>query len=326
MRILRLEPIMIRFDKALGAMSAPDATARPFARAVAAIDFSSASLAAARWATTHVAPQCEVIVAHIIAAPRPSGDDGHIDSAALRARLRDVPALRGGLGGFAATLDAVTARTIVRVGQVSHWLNVLAGETNASLVILGRRSDAHRRGIGEPSVLERTARRTTASVLVVPEGTTAPPRHVIVAVDRSAVAECALIRAYVLSRRLACPLTVLHVVSPTVEEYDRVIRSSRARPVRTSTAKPTAAQPASAHFAATWISNTLERTGVDDRRIRVAIGDPAREIIATAEQHEAPLIVVGKRGDDGAPEGATGSVARELLARTPFPVLAVSGD
>jgi len=276
---------MIRFEKALGAMSAPDATTRPFGRAVAAIDFSSASLGAARWATTYVAPRSEVIVAHIIAAPRPSTDDGHIDSSALRARLRDVPALRGGLGGFAATLDASTARTIVRVGQVSHWLSVLARETNASLVILGRRSDAHRRGIGEPSVLERTARRTRASVLMVPEGTTAPPHHIIVAVDRSAIAERALIRA----------------------------------------AKPTDAQPASAHFAATWISNTLRRTGVDeDRRIRVAIGDPAREIIATAEQHEAPLIVVGKRGDDGAPEGATGSVARELLARAPFPVLAVS--
>jgi nucleotide-binding universal stress UspA family protein len=323
---LRLEPIiMIRFEKALGAMSAPDATTRPFGRAVAAIDFSSASLGAARWATTYVAPRSEVIVAHIIAAPRPSTDDGHIDSSALRARLRDVPALRGGLGGFAATLDASTARTIVRVGQVSHWLSVLARETNASLVILGRRSDAHRRGIGEPSVLERTARRTRASVLMVPEGTTAPPHHIIVAVDRSAIAERALIRAYALARRIACPFTVLHVVSPTVEEYDRVIRSSRVRPIRTSAAKPTDAQPASAHFAATWISNTLRRTGVDeDRRIRVAIGDPAREIIATAEQHEAPLIVVGKRGDDGAPEGATGSVARELLARAPFPVLAVS--
>jgi nucleotide-binding universal stress UspA family protein len=75
------------------------------------------------------------------------------------------------------------------------------------------------------------------------------------------------------------------------------------------------------------MSKTLERTGVrDEPRMRVAIGDPAREIIATAEQHEAPLIVVGKRGDDDAPEGAIGSVARELLGRAPFPVLAVSGD
>jgi nucleotide-binding universal stress UspA family protein len=318
---------MIRFEKSLGASTAPDATTRLFARAVAAIDFSSASLAAARWATTHVAPKSDLIVAHIIAAPRPSPDDGHIDRAALRSRLRDIPALRGGLDGFAATLDAATARTIVRVGQVSHWLSVLAGESHASLVILGRRVDAHRRGIGEPSVLERTARRARASVLMVPERTTEAPRHVIVAVDRSAAAERALIRAHALARELVCPLTVLHVVSPTVEEYDRVIRSSRARPVQTLATKPNVAQPASTQFAAAWMSKTLERTGVrDEPRVRVAIGDPAREIIATAEQHEAPLIVVGKRGDDDAPEGAIGSVARELLGRAPFPVLAVSGD
>src|SRR4029450_7676154 len=118
------------------------------------------------------------------------------------------------------------------------------------------------------------------------------PRQIIVAVDRSGLAERALMHAHALARRLTSPLTVLHVVSPTVEEYDRVIRSSRARPVQTSVARPTAAQPASAQFAAAWMAKTLERTGVhEDRRIRVAIGDPAREIIATAEQHESTLIV-----------------------------------
>jgi nucleotide-binding universal stress UspA family protein len=35
--------------------------------------------------------------------------------------------------------------------------------------------------------------------------------------------------------------------------------------------------------------------------------------------------VLGKRGADGAPRGSLGSVARELVARCPAPVLAVEG-
>lgn len=313
---------MIRSQSAAAALTAADAPVHAFGRAVAAIDFGSASLAAARWAMAHVSPKSELILAHIIPAP-PSSEDGRVDRALLRAQLREVPALNGGLGGFGATLDAAAARTVVRIGQVSRWLSVLAAEADASLVILGRRSDAHRRGVGEPNVLERTARRTRASVLVVPEGTTERPRRIIAAVDRSATAERALERAHALARRLDCPLSVLHVVSPTVEEYDRVIRSRRARLARPSAAKPAVAEPVRAQDAARWIARLLATSLHDRRDIRVAIGDSAREIIATAEQHEMPLIVVGKRGDDGAPDGATGSVARELLTRAPFPVLAV---
>ena len=55
------------------------------------------------------------------------------------------------------------------------------------------------------------------------------------------------------------------------------------------------------------------------------MGDPAREIVRTAMQHESPLVVVGLRGADDAPPGSIGSVTRELLTRGPMPVLAVDG-
>jgi nucleotide-binding universal stress UspA family protein len=311
---------MFRSQSATGAALAPDAAFHVFERAVVAVDFSPASLAAARWAAAHVAPRSEVIVAHVIAAPRISAAAADIDRALLRAQLREAPALRGGLGGFAATLNVAAARTVVRVGQVSYWLSVLAAESDAKLVVLGRRLDAQRRGIGEPSVLERTTRRARSSVLVVPEGAVNSPRHVVAAVDHSATATRALACADGLARQLDCPLTVVHVASPTVEQYDRVIRSTRSRPALIA---PTDAEPMIAEQAVAWITERLARLGAhDERRIRIAIGDPTREIIAHAERFDAPLIVVGKRGDDGAPESATGSVARELLARAPFPVLA----
>lgn len=186
----------------------------------------------------------------------------------MRERLAEAPALRGGLGGFAATLELAAARLVVRLGRASHWLSLIAAESEASLLVLGRRVDSNRRGVGEPNVLERSARRTHASVLVVPEGATAAPRHVVAAIDCSPISSRVLDVAGAIARLNACDLSVIHVNGP---------------------------------------------------------GHPAREIIAAMQEHNAPLIVAGKRGDDGAPIGSIGSVARGLLSRAPVPVLAIDG-
>jgi nucleotide-binding universal stress UspA family protein len=58
--------------------------------------------------------------------------------------------------------------------------------------------------------------------------------------------------------------------------------------------------------------------------VKTTVGDPAREIASVALEYGSALVVVGKRGADGAPLGSIGSVARELLTRAPVPVLAVS--
>jgi nucleotide-binding universal stress UspA family protein len=59
-------------------------------------------------------------------------------------------------------------------------------------------------------------------------------------------------------------------------------------------------------------------------RTEVAVGDPAREIAATAASVAGTIVVVGMRGADEAPPGSIGSVVRELLTRAPIPVLAVN--
>ncbi len=259
---------MIELRNAAAAPPTRDAPPHVFARILAAIDFSSASLAATRWATAHVARQSRAVLAHIIAAPRSLRGDGHLDRTELRERLAEVPALRGGLGGFAATLELAAARLVVRLGRASHWLSLIAAESEASLLVLGRRVDSNRRGVGEANVLERSARRTNASVLVVPEGATAPPRHVVAAIDHSPISSRVLDVAGAIARLSACDLSVIHVDGP---------------------------------------------------------GHPAREIMDAVRDLDAPLIVAGKRGDDGAPVGSIGSVARGLLSRAPVPVLAIDG-
>lgn len=301
-----------------------------FSRVLLAIDFGSASLGAARWATTYVARAADAVLTHVV----PSTDsslctDGTPAGKQVSLR-RMTPALVGGLGGFAATLGVAGYRSIVRVGPPSRCLAGIASETGSSLVVLGRRSDANRTGIGEPNVIERIARRTTSSVLVIPEGTTSAPDRIVVAVDESDFASHALDIASRLARMHEIPLTVLHVLPPTVGAYDRVIRSTKriaagARS-RVANAQPrTAVPPSLASSTARWLvqlgraHNVLGRDATE-----VAVGDPVREIARTAIEQGPSLVVVGMRGADEAPRGSVGSVARELITRGPIPVLVVN--
>lgn len=297
-----------------------------FSRVVAGIDFSSASLAAARWATEHVARNARAIVSHVVPPPEGDWGDDRFDRAQLRELQLTNPTLFGGLDAFATTLKVASVRAIVRIGRASHWLNALVTNARASLLVLGRRIDANRRGVGEPNVLERSARRTQASVLVVPEGMAEGPRHIIAAVDESDMSERVLLHADALAQMHECPLVVLHVVPPTLGTYARVLDAPRGRTnVREQTEAAVTAQRQPMERAERWLTTLTRDRRLSSRpQIVVRSGDPVRETVASTREFAAPLVIVGKRGVDHAPRGSIGSVARELLTRTRIPVLAVS--
>jgi nucleotide-binding universal stress UspA family protein len=305
--------------------ASPDAT---FSRVLLGIDFSPASLSAARWATAHVAPRANALLSHVLPFPQQSdaGDDGERTRADSLHRLK--PALVGGLGGFAATLDVASARSILRVGRPSHWLSVVANDEDVTLLVLGRRADANRVRVGEPNVIERTARRTGASVLVVPECAVEPPTHIIAAVDESRFAPPVLREALRLARLHEARMTVLHVMSPAAGAYERVLRAT-SRLLESNQAGRVAGRPSAPNALPLrmprWLIELRQSFDVGDGdRTEVAMGDPAREITAIARSSGPALVVIGLRGGDDAPVGSIGSVARELLTRAPLPVLAVS--
>ena len=292
------------------------------------IDFGTASLAAARWAVANVAPRSEAILAHVM----PHADlDGHEEGGTPGVQtLRELrPGIAGGLGGFAATLGASSVRSVLRSGSPSHWLSTIANEAEASLVVLGRRSDANRTRVGEPNVIERVARRTSASVLVVPERTAESVARVVAAVDDSPFAPRVLAAAARLARMHELALSIVHVLSPVMGTYARVGRPSR------GSSSEDADFPAPAPHAAPlrlpirvgrWLVELASAHRALSRdRMEVTIGDPARELTRAATPNEQTLVVVGMRGADGAPPGSVGSVARELLTRGMMPVLAVNG-
>lgn len=296
---------------------------RMFERVVLAVDFGPASLAAARWATTHVALDPEAILAHV-APPNASGELELLSDS----KQRTSTAIAGGLDGFAATLAVSSAKSVTRIGRPSHWLSAIANDAEASLLVLGRRADANRTRVGEPNVIERAARRTGASVLVVPEGTTQPLVHVLAAVDESDAAPGVIDVARHLARTHDVPLTLVHVLSPAAEPYARVRGPTRTQMHSRVLAVEAARTPSTgglpAHTAR-WLLEIARSSGLLERdRAVVRMGDPVREITATASAVASTLVVVGMRGADDAPAGSVGSVARELLTRAPMPVLAVN--
>ena len=254
----------------------------PFDRVVVGIDFSPASLAGCRWALAHVAPNSGALFAHV--------------------SLPDAePSLSGGLEGFAATLDVARAHTAVRAGRPSEQLGTLVEEFDASLIVVGRRQDANRKRIGEANVVARLARRTSASVLVVPEGVVAAPSCVVAAIDDGPGSGEVIHLAATLADGMSQPLIVLHVLQPMTGAYDRVVSTRR-------------------HDITMAARGAVESV---HGRLTLAMGDPAREIVAAAVARGGGLLVVGKRGADESPVGSLGSVARELLAKSPLPALAV---
>lgn len=318
-------------------LSATDST---FGQVLFGIDFGSASLSAARWATANVAVRAHALLAHVAAGVEPDGfedgmltrDDGRLQSAsvALPGEAKDLALspqrIRGGLAGFAATLTVPSAKVLVRYGRPSEWLSSIANEADVALLVLGRRVDANRTRIGEPNVIERATRRTKADVLVVPEGFDKPLGHVIAAVDDSPISSKVIAISRWLSRLHEVPLTILYVLSPAVGAYARVMRgvkqmiadrrASEAAALRQRIVDETPPR------APAWLARIGESPEIVRRsRIEVALGDAAREIAKAAGEVNAPLVVVGMRGSDHAPPGSVGSTARELMMRAPCPVL-----
>lgn len=299
-----------------------------FTRMLLGIDFGTASLAAARWAAANVAPRSEAILAHVL----PHADlDGHEeDTTPGMQTLRELrPGIAGGLGGFAATLDASSVRSVLRTGSPSHWLSSIANEAEASLVVLGRRSDANRTRVGEPNVIERVARRTSASVLVVPERTAESVARVVAAVDDSPFAPRVLATAARLARMHELALSIVHVLSPVMGTYARVGRPSRGSDIGDEDLPAPAPHAAPLRLpirVGRWLVELASAHRALSRdRMEVTIGDPARELTRASTPNDQTLVVVGMRGADGAPVGSVGSVARELLTRGTMPVLAVNG-
>ena len=138
--------------------------------------------------------------------------------------------------------------------------------------------------------------------------------HVLVALDGSAPAEHALDRA--LAEADGATVTAIHVVDPaaavTVAELEG--------PVNGGTWFEDATERAEGILAEA--RETAEEYGVD-LRTETAVGRPAREIVAYADDHDVDEIIVGSHGRRGIERAVLGSVAEHVVRRADCTVTVV---
>jgi len=139
-------------------------------------------------------------------------------------------------------------------------------------------------------------------------------RHVLVGFDGSEQAEAALVEA--LSLFPGATVTAVHVTDPREwysaeedaagEDSYEVLREAGERNLERAT------EIASAH----------------DRTIGTELlaGQPARELVGYAEEHDVDHVVVGSHGREGLARFLLGSVAERIVRRSPVPVTVVRAD
>lgn len=279
---------------------------------VIGIDFSKSSLATARWACGFVAPEEEVVLAHVLPGGQlpdflkgivgREGDDPEGAESAVLASLEE-------LGG---RLPCLAAARVVR-GRPAPALAGLGEELYADLLAIGPHGQRARR-LG--TTAEQLVRLSDRPVLVVREPRAPTPERVLIAVDDTPAAAEVLRWGRDLVLHFGARSTVLHVLD---EELLVTLGISgegspeRARGERALTA------------ARDWVRERALEHGLPQDRtsVEAVFGSPVHEIASRTEAGGHDLVVMGSRGAGSIAREILGSVASGVLRAAWCPVLVV---
>jgi nucleotide-binding universal stress UspA family protein len=264
-------------------------------RILVGVDFRQPSLAAARWAATHLDPAAEVELAHVIARPEvPAFLEGFADPPVGRDGMSEDGATRA-LDGLAGTLGARRLSVSVQGGPTVSALVDRARAFGADIVVLGRGTISGTRG----RTLERLIRHLDVPVLVVGPASPNRPQHVIAAADAAPVGAAVVRWAAWLARQLTAELTLLHVLSDGLGGHlERVTND--------------------------WLTGLHRPMGADPLVVRTTVGVGAAGPAILGEASVRPgLLVIGRNGAHASGTMDLGSASRFLLRTSPVPVLVV---
>ena len=160
--------------------------------------------------------------------------------------------------------------------------------------------------------------------------------RVIVPLDGSELAECALPLALALCRKTgAAPVLVTVVQTPSSATRQKpLVTVVAGRSPETSAERPAggSARPGGEAYARREAETYLERVEAVARATEgrvtgeIAEGDPASEIIRLARGIKADVIVMATRGRSGLVRGLLGSVTDRVTLGSPVPVLIVRAE
>lgn len=290
---------------------------RPFKKILIGIDFSDASLAAARWAATHIASDAELLLVHVVPLPRPPIYLQERLEATVEHRSASAPRLRTALQGFADLLGSPRVRVGVRTGVPWSALARVAGEVKADLICVGRgqkRKGSNRFGATTPQRLLAISR---IPVLVIPQGVTAKPSRVLAALSGKSGGERLIPVASRLAQSWESRLEAIHVIEPELAAVSNDVLD------------PDVVRALASEWAAAAISAGGE---TDSTEPIIRVGDAGQELVTVArEKPGISVVVMGRTGESvSAPASPSqfrcGSTTRMLLWAAPGPVLILPLD
>lgn len=310
-----------------------------FRKIVMGIDFSDASLAAARWVADHLAPEAELLLVHVVSLPRPPIYLHEQIGPTIDQRSTLTPRLYAALNAFGELLGSDRVRVGIRTGVAWSALARVADEVKADLICVGRgnkRKGSSRFGATTPQRLLAVA---GVPVLVIPQGVATKPNRVVAALSGRPGGEAVLPVAASLAAAWTAPLDALHVIEPDVR---RVLLSSSAILGARQFASPTGSHHARQigidalddvqlrGLAIDWLTSTFSRIAASiPYEGHIRMGDAGQELIANVRNESGPaVIVMGRLAErvNGLPIQAQyrcGSTTRMVLWAAPCPVLVV---
>lgn len=259
----------------------------PLTRILVAVDFSPASIAAAKWAANAMAPGAEVILAHVVDVPRPPNFLSSLFAPVKQVEASAVPGATRRLEELRETLGLPDAKVDVRTGKAFKAIHEACQEHSVGLLVIGPHGD--RTGLGRllGSTAERAVRESTCPVLIAGGGEASAPKKIVVAVDDSDAGLRALAWGTDLARVHNAELIVVHVVDAMLAG---AVGMSGAGPER---------EKALAEIRAvsdTWLHETTADLDLPPgkQRLVVRTGHPADEVVNAAREAGADVVVIGR--------------------------------
>lgn len=259
----------------------------PLTRVLVAVDFSEASVAAARWALASLAPAAEVTLAHSVDIPTPPGFLRSLFAPIEKIEANAVPGAETRLKELAQSLGVPNAKLDVRTGKAFKALHDACGQHAPQLLIIGPHGD--RMGLGRllGSTAERAVREAQVPVLVTKGGEAGRPRRILVAVDDTPAGRHALKFAADLARTLETELVAVNVVDALLTGAVGVGGAPREREKAIAELRAASEQ---------WLREQTADLGLPAGPLTLLVrtGHPADEVVTAARDVHADVLVVGR--------------------------------
>ena len=307
---------------------------------VIGIDFSDASLRAARWVASHIAPEAELVLVHVVPGPRlPSYVRSRVPKPGDMA-VNGASALSNCLRGIGESLSPGRARVELLSGAPAEALAFVADEIGADLICVGRGSRRHGSARFGATMPLRLLAWTRVPTLVGPGAVLGTPSRLVAGVDERSGGAIVFDVACAWARTLGARLDAVHVIEPEIETFVAAARQfteeSECVGAMVESIQRPGGRPHAAWLrdrAGEWVAGSLREARVGGLCATSVVfsGDPGQELVRHARVGRSELIILGRGGDLShaeVPVGSLklGSTMRLVLWAAACPVLVLPTD